>query len=51
LSEASRYLKADWTFERLDALAKETSDNEAARRMTKARDKLFQALGRNSEVA
>jgi hypothetical protein len=51
LPNASQYLKPGWTFERLDALAKETSDNEAARRMTKARDKLFQALGRNSEVA
>jgi hypothetical protein len=51
LPDASRYLKAGWTLERLDALAGELSDHEAARRMTEARDKLFQTLQRQPGAA
>jgi hypothetical protein len=41
LHDASRYLKPDVTFEQLDDMALQCSDIEAARRLHKARDKLF----------
>jgi len=51
LPNASQYLKEGWSTEKLAVLAGEMSDNEAARRMTEARDRLFQVLGRGSNVA
>jgi hypothetical protein len=51
LPNAAEHLKPEWTFDRLDALATTLSDNEAARRMTTARDKLFQSFNRHPEVA
>lgn len=44
LSEASQYLKPDVTFEQLDAIASEMSDNEAAAALNKARQRLFQTI-------
>ena len=42
LPDAARYLKPGTTLERLDAISREVSDNEAARRVNEARGKLFQ---------
>ena len=41
LPDAGQYLKPGVTLERLDAISREVSDNEAARRVQKARGKLF----------
>jgi transposase InsO family protein len=51
LPNASQYLKQEWSLEQLEVLAGEKSDNEAARWMTLAREKLFQVLGKNPQVA
>jgi transposase InsO family protein len=51
LPEASRYLKPGITFEQLDDIAMECSDNEAARRLNDARDKLFQDINRSRKPA
>ena len=44
LPNAAQYLKPGVTFEKLDAIAHEMSDNEAAERLNAARDELFEAL-------
>ena len=44
LPEASQYLKPGVTFEQLDTIASEMSDNEAAAALNKARQRLFQAI-------
>jgi hypothetical protein len=51
LPHASQYLKEEWSWEKLELLAGEMSDNEAARRKTLARDKLFRVLGKNPQAA
>jgi hypothetical protein len=51
LPDAGQYLKPAVSWESLDAIAGELSDNEAARRMNEARDKLFQALNVKAGVA
>jgi hypothetical protein len=47
LPDAERYLRDGVTFEALDAIAYEISDNEAARRLKAARDQLFQTINRS----
>ena len=44
LPNAEHYLKAGLTFEQLDAIAHAISDNQAARQLNQARDKLFQSI-------
>jgi hypothetical protein len=44
LPDADQYLKADISFEKLDAIAYAMSDNEAARGLNKARAKLFRTI-------
>jgi len=44
LPEARQYLKPGMTFEHLDAIASEMSDNEAADALNKARQRLFKAI-------
>ena len=44
LPRASQYLKSGVTFKKLDAFAKEMSDNEATEKMNLARDNLFNQL-------
>ena len=47
LPEAESYLKPGMTFARLDAIASEYSDNEAAKRMNEAKAKLFQLINKS----
>jgi hypothetical protein len=51
LTDAALYLKPAVTFEQLDAQAYEISDNEAARRMTAARVRLFKSISDRSAAA
>ncbi len=51
LPEASRYLKTGITLKQLDDIALQCSDNEAARRLNTARDKLFQQINRSRKPA
>ena len=51
LADAPQHLKPGLTFEHLDALAYAISDNEAARRMTAARVKLFRSISDRSASA
>lgn len=51
LPEAQRYLKPGITFEQLDAIANEYSDNEAARRLNQARADLFQLINKSQQSA
>ena len=44
LPDASQYLKPGVTFEQLDDIAMQHSDNEAARMLNEARDKLFECF-------
>jgi len=44
LPQAEQYLKPGITFESLDAIATQCSDNEAARRLNQARAELFQRI-------
>jgi len=44
LSQAESYLRPGVTFEKLDAIANQMSDNQFAERMVKARSNLFQQL-------
>ncbi|HUL12801.1 MAG TPA: hypothetical protein VLU73_11635, partial [Methylococcaceae bacterium] len=46
LPEAQRHLKPGITFQQLDAIASECSDNEAARRLNQARIELFQLINK-----
>ena len=48
LPTAERFLKPSVTFEQLDAFASQMSDNEAAARLQKARQKLFQRIHEQS---
>lgn len=51
LPEAQQYLKAAITFEQLDDQAHAMSDNEAARRLNQARDKLPQSINKAQKPA
>lgn len=51
LPEATKYLKADITFQALDDIAMQHSDNEAARLMNKARAELFRVINRTQKPA
>ena len=52
LPDAEAYLKDGVTFKQLDEIAGSMSDNEAARRLNQARNRLFQAIsGRARRVA
>lgn len=51
LPNASQYLKRGGSLKKLERIAMEMSDHEAAQRMTLARDKLFQDLRRAPQAA
>jgi len=51
LPEAESYLKKGITLEKLDALAAECSDNDAAQRLNEARTKLFQFINKTQQRA
>lgn len=51
LPEAGRYLKPGITLKQLDDIAMQCSDNEAARRLNKAREELFQQINRSRRPA
>ena len=51
LPEATRYLKPGITFQQLDAIATECSDNEAAQRLNNARTTLFQFINKSQPTA
>jgi transposase InsO family protein len=51
LPNAGQYLKPGWSVDQLKVLAGKMSDQEAARRMTEAKDRLFRVLNRKPEVA
>ncbi|MFI5091610.1 MAG: hypothetical protein ACHP7P_16335 [Terriglobales bacterium] len=51
LPNPSQYLKKGWSLKKLELLAGEMSDHEAAHRMVQARDKLFQGLRGKSQAA
>lgn len=51
LPKAHRYLKPGITFKALDDIAMQYSDNEAARRLNKARDKLFRTINKSRKPA
>jgi transposase InsO family protein len=51
LPNASKFLKPGETFQKLDAFAKDISDNEAARQLNSARSALFQSIANRSQSA
>ena len=51
LPDAGGYLKPGVNWEQLDGLAGAMSDNESAKRMNEAREKLFQTLNRQTGAA
>jgi len=51
LPEAERYLKKNITFERLDRIAQQMSDNDAALALQKAREKLFDLIATRQATA
>ena len=51
LPEAERYLKKGASMKRLDAMAAECSDNDAAQRLNEARTKLFQLINKTQQRA
>lgn len=51
LPDASQYLKPGVTFKQLDDIALQCSDNDAARHLNKARDKLFRDINRSRKPA
>jgi hypothetical protein len=51
LPNASAYLKEDLTFQLLDEIAHAMSDNQAARRMNQARERIFRALSKREPGA
>jgi len=51
LPEASIYLNPGVTFEQMDKIAHECSDNEAAKRMNEAKAKLFQLINKSQQRA
>ena len=50
LPEAVSYLKSGVTFEKLDVIAYQYSDNEAARLLNLARDELFKLINRSQQA-
>ena len=51
LPEAGQYLKPGITFKKLDDIAMQDSDNEAARHLNKARDRLFREINKSRKPA
>jgi len=51
LPQASEYLKSGITFEHLDAIATQYSDNDAALRLNQARAELFQLINKSQQTA
>lgn len=51
LPEAERFLRPGLRFEQLDDIARQHSDNEAARRLNEARAKLFRTINRSQKPA
>lgn len=51
LPEAERFLKPGVTFQQLDAIANQCSDNEAAQRLHQARAELFQRINKSQTHA
>jgi hypothetical protein len=51
LPDAAGYLRPGVTFDRLDAIARAQSDNEAARQMNEARTNLFQLINKSRQRA
>jgi hypothetical protein len=51
LPEMKRYLKPDTTLEKLDAIAAEYSDNEAAQHLNEVRAKLFKSINKSQQSA
>ncbi len=51
LPEAESYLKPETTLEKLDVIAAECSDNDAAQRLNEARAKLFQFINKTQQRA
>jgi transposase InsO family protein len=51
LPDAARYLKPGMTFDRLDEIAQECSDNEAPKRLNEARATLFQLINKSQQRA
>lgn len=51
LPQTTRYLKPGITFQQLDAIATECSDNEAAQRLNNARATLFQFINKSQPTA
>jgi hypothetical protein len=51
LPEAESYLKPETTLKKLDAIAAEYSDNDAAQRLNEARTKLFQSINKTQQRA
>jgi len=51
LPEAASYLKPGTTLAKLDAIAAECSDNDAAQRLNEARTKLFQSINKTQQRA
>lgn len=51
LPEAGSYLKPGVTFEQMDKVANEYSDNEAAKRLNEAKAKLFQLINKSQQRA
>ena len=51
LPDAKQYLKPDVTFQQLDDIAMQHSDNEAARRLNEARAQLFRSINKAQQPA
>ena len=51
LPEAESYLKPETTLQKLDVIAAECSDNDAAQRLNEARTKLFQFINKTQQRA
>jgi hypothetical protein len=51
LPAAEDYLKQGASFNMLDAVAAECSDNDAAKRLNEARTKLFQSINKSQQRA
>ena len=51
LRDGSRHLKPGITLKQLDDIAMQCSDNEAARRLNTAKEKLFQQINRSRKPA
>ena len=51
LPDADAHLKPGTTFEQLDAIAAQCSDNDAAKLLNEARTKLFQLINKSQQRA